>query len=63
VPRHAGFELALVFAEILLPLPGAHNVANALAAAALAHMAGADAAAVRDVLAAIWLTFTCRPQW
>ncbi|MBS0262301.1 MAG: UDP-N-acetylmuramate--L-alanine ligase [Planctomycetes bacterium] len=39
------------FTEILLPVPGRHNVANALAAAALAHAAGADTTAIRDALA------------
>jgi UDP-N-acetylmuramate--alanine ligase len=39
------------FAEILLAIPGLHNVTNALAAAALAHTAGADVAAIREGLA------------
>lgn len=38
------------FAEVLLPVPGVHNVANALAAAALSQAAGADASAVREGL-------------
>ena len=37
-------------AEIALRIPGRHNVANALAAAALAHAAGADALAIRESL-------------
>ncbi|HEU0276944.1 MAG TPA: UDP-N-acetylmuramoyl-tripeptide--D-alanyl-D-alanine ligase [Rhodanobacteraceae bacterium] len=42
------FELVLpnAGARVALPLPGRHNVANALAAAALAHAAGADAHAI-----------------
>ncbi|NOX53937.1 MAG: UDP-N-acetylmuramate--L-alanine ligase [Planctomycetes bacterium] len=39
------------FAEVSLAVPGEHNVANALAAAALAHHAGVDAEAVREGLA------------
>ena len=38
------------FAEIALRIPGSHNAANALAAAALAHTAGADETAVREGL-------------
>jgi UDP-N-acetylmuramate--alanine ligase len=45
------FHRGEFFAEILLPVPGAHNVSNAVAAAALAHSAGASAAAVREGLA------------
>ncbi|HID22234.1 MAG TPA: UDP-N-acetylmuramate--L-alanine ligase [Planctomycetaceae bacterium] len=40
------------FAEVSLAVPGRHNVANALAAAALAHHAGVDPEAVREGLAA-----------
>ncbi len=42
------FELRLpgAHAHVRLPLPGRHNVANALAAAALAQAAGADPAAI-----------------
>jgi UDP-N-acetylmuramoyl-tripeptide--D-alanyl-D-alanine ligase len=39
-------------ARVELPLPGRHNVANALAAAALAHAAGAELAAITAGLAA-----------
>jgi len=39
------------FAEISLRIPGTHNVQNALAAAALAHRAGAGTAAIREGLA------------
>ena len=39
--------------DIELPLAGRHNVANALAAAAAALVAGADLATVRDGLAAV----------
>jgi UDP-N-acetylmuramate--alanine ligase len=38
------------FAEIALRIPGTHNIANALAAAALAHAAGADPATIREAL-------------
>ena len=38
--------------DVELPLPGQHNVMNALAAAALAEAAGASAAQIRDGLAA-----------
>ena len=38
------------FAEISLRIPGRHNVQNALSAAALAHMAGAGCAAIREGL-------------
>lgn len=38
-------------AEIALRIPGRHNVANALAASALAHSAGAPCAAIREALA------------
>jgi UDP-N-acetylmuramate--alanine ligase len=38
------------FAEVSLRIPGMHNVQNALAAAALAHRAGAGPAAVREGL-------------
>lgn len=38
------------FAEITVQIPGMHNVANALAALALAHAAGADVAAIREAL-------------
>jgi UDP-N-acetylmuramate--alanine ligase len=38
------------FAEIALRIPGTHNIVNALAAAALAHAAGADAATIREAL-------------
>ncbi|HEY2252973.1 MAG TPA: UDP-N-acetylmuramate--L-alanine ligase [Planctomycetaceae bacterium] len=38
------------FTEISLRIPGTHNVQNALAAAALAHMAGACPAAIREGL-------------
>jgi UDP-N-acetylmuramate--alanine ligase len=38
------------FAEMTLRIPGTHNVANALAATALAEMAGADRAAIREAL-------------
>src|SRR5262245_45641165 len=37
-------------AEIALRIPGTHNIANALAAAALGHAAGADAATIREAL-------------
>jgi UDP-N-acetylmuramate--alanine ligase len=40
------------FAEILLSVPGEHNISNALAACALSHAAGADPEAVREGLAA-----------
>ena len=39
-----------LFAEIELSLPGRHNVANALAAIAISHHAGASAESVRDSL-------------
>jgi UDP-N-acetylmuramate--alanine ligase len=48
--RFRAFHHGDFFAEILLPLPGVHNVANALAAAALAHSAGASSAAIREGL-------------
>jgi UDP-N-acetylmuramate--alanine ligase len=57
VKRHAGglrfriFRHGWYFAEVALQLPGLHNVENALAAAALAHAAGAEAADVREALA------------
>jgi UDP-N-acetylmuramate--alanine ligase len=38
------------FTEVSLRIPGAHNVQNALAAAALAHRAGARPAAIREGL-------------
>jgi UDP-N-acetylmuramate--alanine ligase len=43
--RHGEF-----FAEIALSIPGVHNVANALAATALAHWSGAPPAAIREAL-------------
>jgi UDP-N-acetylmuramoyl-tripeptide--D-alanyl-D-alanine ligase len=48
------FELRLQAGavNVELPLPGQHNVMNALAAAALAEAAGASAAQIRDGLAA-----------
>jgi UDP-N-acetylmuramate--alanine ligase len=57
IKRHAGglrfrvFRHGWYFAEVALQLPGLHNVENALAAAALAHAAGAEAADVREALA------------
>ena len=48
--RFRVYRKGAFFAEIALPLPGAHNVANALAAVALASAAGADAAAIREAL-------------
>jgi UDP-N-acetylmuramate--alanine ligase len=39
------------FAEILLAVPGDHNVSNALAACALSYAAGAEPAEIRDGLA------------
>jgi UDP-N-acetylmuramate--alanine ligase len=39
------------FAEIALRIPGMHNVANALAATALADVAGADRISIREALA------------
>jgi UDP-N-acetylmuramate--alanine ligase len=50
--RFRVFHRGDFFAEIVLPIPGAHNVANALAAAALAHNAGANVAAIREGLCA-----------
>jgi UDP-N-acetylmuramoyl-tripeptide--D-alanyl-D-alanine ligase len=49
------FELRLQAGavNVELPLPGQHNVMNALAAAALAEAAGASAAQIRDGLAAV----------
>jgi UDP-N-acetylmuramate--alanine ligase len=49
--RFRVFHHGEFFAEMLLRAPGTHNVANALAATALAHLAGADAAAIREGLA------------
>ena len=43
--RHSDF-----FAEIELPLPGRHNVANALAAIAMSYHVGASAECIRDSL-------------
>ncbi|MDA4603960.1 Mur ligase family protein, partial [Enterobacter hormaechei] len=37
--------------DVLLPLPGRHNIANALAATSLAMAVGADLAAVKTGLA------------
>lgn len=37
--------------DVLLPLPGRHNIANALAATSLAMAVGADLAAVKAGLA------------
>lgn len=48
--RFRVFHRGDFLAEIVLPVPGRHNVANALAAAALAHSAGATAAAIREGL-------------
>ncbi|MGE5193066.1 MAG: UDP-N-acetylmuramate--L-alanine ligase [Deltaproteobacteria bacterium] len=55
VPTAAGtrfrvFHQGDFLAEISLRIPGLHNVANALAAAALAHAAGAAPAAIREAL-------------
>ena len=49
------FELRLQAGtvDVELPLPGQHNVMNALAAAALAEAAGASAEQIRDGLAAV----------
>jgi UDP-N-acetylmuramate--alanine ligase len=44
------FHRGEFFAEIALAIPGAHNVANALAASVLAHWSGADPAAIREAL-------------
>jgi len=48
--RFRVFHAGDYFAEISLSIPGTHNVQNALAAAALASMAGASPAAIRKGL-------------
>jgi UDP-N-acetylmuramate--alanine ligase len=48
--RFRVFHRGDFFAEISLRIPGIHNIANALAAAALAQMTGAETAAIRDAL-------------
>jgi len=48
--RFRVFRRGEYFAEISLRIPGTHNVANALGAAALAQMTGADPAAIREAL-------------
>ncbi|WP_025473998.1 glutamate ligase domain-containing protein, partial [Yersinia pestis] len=52
-PQLTSFTLHSPFGTVAieLPLPGQHNIANALAAAALAMSVGADLAAVRQGLA------------
>lgn len=48
--RFRVFHHGEFFAEISLRIPGTHNVANALGAAAVAQMAGADPTAIREAL-------------
>jgi UDP-N-acetylmuramate--alanine ligase len=45
------FHCGDFFAEILLNVPGEHNISNALAACALSHAAGADPEHIREGLA------------
>ena len=45
------FHRGEFFSEIYLPIPGEHNVLNALAAAALCHRVGAPPDAIRESLA------------
>ncbi len=48
--RFRVFRQGNFFAEISLRIPGVHNVANALAAAAVSHAAGAEPAVIREAL-------------
>jgi UDP-N-acetylmuramate--alanine ligase len=48
--RFRVFHYGEFFAEISLRIPGFHNVSNALAAAALAHAAGATPSSIREAL-------------
>ena len=48
--RFRVFHVGDFVAEVSLRIPGTHNVRNALAATALAHMAGAGPAAIREGL-------------
>lgn len=48
--RFRAFHRGEFFAEFVLRIPGEHNVANALAAMALAHYSGAGVAAIHDGL-------------
>jgi UDP-N-acetylmuramate--alanine ligase len=48
--RFRVFHRGEYFAEFRLNIPGRHNVANALAAAALAHRSGADRCDIREAL-------------
>ena len=55
-PTHEGSRFRIFYrgdfvAELALRIPGRHNVANALAAAALAHSAGVPNSAIREALA------------
>ncbi|HUG91014.1 MAG TPA: UDP-N-acetylmuramate--L-alanine ligase [Planctomycetaceae bacterium] len=45
------FHRGAFFTEVLLAVPGEHNVSNALAASALSHAAGAQPADIREGLA------------
>src|SRR5439155_12993083 len=48
--RFRVFHHGEFFAELSLRLPGVHNVANALAATAVASFAGASATSIREAL-------------
>jgi UDP-N-acetylmuramate--alanine ligase len=55
-----------LFTEVHLPIPGRHNVLNAVAAAAMCHHLGASAHAVREGLAAfrgVKRRFELRGSW
>lgn len=54
-PEECRFELSTPIGSVLcsLPLPGAHNVSNAVAAAALSMEAGASLADVKNALATV----------
>lgn len=54
------------FCEVVLPVPGRHNVENALVATAISHYAGVDPADIKDSLArfpGIRRRFECLGSW